>query len=167
MQVENEGQIQVIELPESWTERAIQRQPLGLKTMRSFHSNENANVQVRFVYRGHPESDETGERFRLCLSTAPHRLDKSEINSLGNVLGELAEPSQFNLTSAQTMDLGGKRVLWAEGHWLSSPYWTGVVFINADGTGRVIQEVACFSALDTYESMRAAFQKILNSIRWK
>lgn len=167
MRIENEGQIRSIELPNGWTERQIERQPLVSQTMRSFHSGESDAAQIRFVYRGHAESGELGNRFRSCLSAPAHALDKSEINSLAEVLAEVGEPAEFNVIGAQTMDLQNKRVLWVEGTWVDSPYWTGTLFIDADGTGRMIQEICCFAELKSYESMAAVFQNILASLTWK
>jgi hypothetical protein len=167
MKIENEGRIGTIELPGEWHERDVQRQPLGLKQMRTFHSVENKNVQVRFIYRGHAESEETGRGLRACLSSPPRALDSADINSLAPILGDLAEPAEFNIVGAQTMDLAGRRVLWVEGRWLDSPYWSGTVFIDADGTGCVIQQVECFAELSMYEHASPAFQQILRSIQWK
>jgi hypothetical protein len=167
MKIEHEGQINQIELPGVWHERDIQRQPLGLKQMRSFHSADNKNVQVRFIYRGHAESEETGREFQACLSAAPRALDSEEINSLAPILGDLAEPGEFDIVGAQTMDLAGRRVLWIEGRWVDAPYWSGTVFIDADGTGRVVQQVECFAELATYDVVSPTFQQILRSIQWK
>lgn len=167
MIVENEGQIRVIELPGNWQERVVQKQPLQLKQMRSFHRVDNANVQVRFVYRGHAESESVGREFQACLSGAPRALDTDQINSLAPVVGAIAHPDEFRISSAQTMDLSNRRVLWVEGRWLDSPFWSGNVFIDADGTGQVIQQVECFADLSAYEAEGAVFQHILRSIQWR
>lgn len=167
MIVENEGQVRQMELPGQWIERQVQKQPLQVKQMRSFHRVDNANVQVRFVYRGHAESVETARGFQECLSRHPGVLDCTEINSLAAVIGELADPDEFRISTAQTMDLGNRRVLWVEGRWLDSPYWSGNVFLDADGTGRAIQQVECFAELSVYDAEGPLFQEILRSIRWK
>jgi hypothetical protein len=65
------------------------------------------------------------------------------------------------------MDLGTRRVLWVEGRWLDSPYWSGNVFIDADGTGRTIQQLECFAELSAYDTEGPTFQHILRSIQWK
>lgn len=160
------GLIASIELPAGWTERRIERRPLVAKTIRSFHNDSDPNIQLRLVYRGYAESEQVGEVFQACLQRPTHQLDEEELEQLRRVLSELAEPSEFTISRAETRELKSRQVLWVEGTYVESPYWLGAAFIPVNSAGRVIEEIACFCEHDHIADWRPKFEAILNTIVW-
>lgn len=82
------------------------------------------------------------------------------------MLRNLAEESEFQIEKAETRDLNGKTILWVEGRWKDAPYRNATIFVNADGSGRVVQEVSCFAAEQEYQEYAPVFEHILGSLEW-
>jgi hypothetical protein len=165
MKIRNHGQIDSLEVPEHWEEAALSREPLDTHSVRMFHPADDEKVQLRLIYRGRPESEEDGRRFAYCLDLPPHALSGAELDDLVSVFREQGE-LEFQISAAQTMILNGRTVLWVEGSWRDDVYWCGTVYIDADGTGRVVQEVTCFAPIGSLDSQRETFKRIFESIVW-
>lgn len=165
MQIQNHGQIDRLEIPEDWLEAALSQEPLDTHSVRMFHPSNDAKVQLRLIYRGRPESEQDGQRFLECLNLQPHPLSGSEIEDLVAILREQGQ-LEFDIMGAETMTLNGKIILWVEGRWKDDPYWCGTIYIDADGTGRIVQEVTCFAPISSVDRQRQMFKRIIESIVW-
>jgi hypothetical protein len=83
------------------------------------------------------------------------------------MLRERANPEVFHILSARTQDLNGKRVLLLEGRYTEIQKDLYEVFIDADGTGRVVQEVYFLAPKIEYLHYLKAVKIAFSSIEWK
>jgi len=169
MNIINHGQIENIAIPAGWVEGPVTEfQGIGTRSLREFHPPEAPNAQLCLFYRGLPVSADSGELFREILSEPDHQLSSDEVYSLGEILRERADPNVFDLVSPpRTSTVGGKRVLLIEGVYKATDQYLQEMFINADGSGRVVQEIYFIAPQDDYCVHAAAAQEACNSIRWK
>lgn len=164
--VEKQGQVRSIRIPDDWTERAPLRESLVSPVIRTFEAPGKSSVQIRLGYRGRPESQSAGQAFLSCLKEPAHALSGTELASLSAILRDMGDALQFEINSAQTVDINRKRALWVEGRWKGEPFWSGTLFFDADAEGRVVQEVTCFCDVSEHESFSPIFKDVLHSIQW-
>jgi len=169
MDIVNHGQIERIAIPERWVEGPpTEFQGIGTRSLREFHPPESPNAQLCLFYRGLPVSDEAGELFRSVLSEPDHQLSAEEVDAIREILRERGDPKVFDLVSPpRTLTIGGKRVLMLEGVYKATNKYLQEIFINADGSGRVVQEIYFIAPQDDYCVHAVAAQGACNSIQWK
>jgi len=169
MNISNHGQIENIAIPEGWVEGPVTEfQGIGTRSLREFHPPEAPDAQLCLFYRGLPVSAEGGELFREVLSEPDHQLSNDEVIALGEILRERADANVFELVNPpRTSTMSGKRVLLIEGLYKATNKYLQEMFINADGSGRVVQEIYFIAPQDDYCLHAVAAQEACNSIRWK
>ncbi len=169
MEIVNHGQIEKMVVPEGWVEGPRpEYQGIGTRSLREFHPADAPDTQLCLFYRGLPVSDDTGEAFRSILNEPDHELSQEEVEWLKEILRERADPNVFELVSPpRTTFIGGKRVLTLEGFYRGTNKYLQEIFVNADGSGRVVQEIYFIAPQDDYSVHAAAAQQAFNSIAWK
>ncbi len=135
--IKDVGQIDSISLPTGWAESAIQTGAAPGSSYREIASKDNPDARIAFFYRGHKLASADGAQFHSCLKDPAHTLSATELQSLSAVLRDRI-PGGFTVSNAATLDLQGKRVLQVEGQYSQSKQQTKAIFIDADGTGRVV-----------------------------
>ncbi|MCA9802457.1 MAG: hypothetical protein KC777_10855 [Cyanobacteria bacterium HKST-UBA02] len=101
---------------------------------------------------------------------ADHRINSSgrdEFQSLGEILRGKEKDELFQLDSASTETINGKRVLMLEGRYKSNDLRTMSMLIDSDGTGEAVQEVALVSPPDRFAALKGTTREMFDSIKWK
>lgn len=155
-----------MQLPPGWIEGEARQEPMSARSTRSFHPPGNDKLQLRVSYRGRPFDETFGAAFCNCLLRPPHNLTPDEQRQLLPLLSEFADERWFALSGIVTIDLGEKRVLWAEGQYKHDPYWSAAIFIDCADDGRVIQQISCVCETSNETLTRQLFAQILNTIEW-
>jgi hypothetical protein len=141
----------------------------GNDSFQEYHSGADPNVKVYFEYRGHRMSQDSSDKFHQLLGAPAHNLPQAELNQLGEVIQDKGQSGSFQISTAKTQDINGKRVLMVEGDYVNQnpPLRARSLYIDSDGTGSAVQEV-------TFQAPTASFNKnvvqgtrSLGSINWK
>ncbi|HEY9871588.1 MAG TPA: hypothetical protein V6D08_20695 [Candidatus Obscuribacterales bacterium] len=168
--IENHGQIEAMAFPDGWVAGKPQANPgIGTRSYREVYRKDHPDTAVSFFYRGLPVSNEAALSFRDVLSKAPHELTEQEKKSLADVLSTKTPVAsdQFAMSSCRTEDLNGKKVLVVEGQYTQSGDKIHAVYVDADGSGRFVQEIFYQSAKDQYDTYWKGAQSAFKSIDWK
>jgi hypothetical protein len=163
--VQDQGVIKNMSIPEGWVEGASESFS-DTSELRFFHPPDNLDAKLCFFYRGLPIETESGQRFVQVLSAAPHKLTPEEIESLYYTLGESGNNLAFELSAAHTEDFNGKRVLIVQGNWHKSNLHSYDMFIDVDGTGRVIQEVYYLASHAIFDQFFADVKICFSTLIW-
>jgi hypothetical protein len=163
------GQIAHMVFPEGWVEGPPYRFEggIGTRSFREFHPIEDPKAMLCFYYRGLPVNAALGERFHSVLEQEPHVLSDEEYSSLREILRDKHNPEDFTLISAQVEDFNGKRVLTVFGRYNKIQEDIYEIFIDADRTGRVVQEVYFQAPVDSYMKYLQDAINAMKSIEWK
>jgi len=168
MKLEEEGQIASIELPDGWIEEAEEPSMFsGGRHSRTFSSPNNSEVRFTFFYRGYPVSEADAEKFSEALGKPPHMVLSAEFHSLSEILGNLSDQDVFKPLISKTDVLNGKTVLVVEGEWLLADQYCQQIFINADGSGTVVQEIFFQAPKLEYARHMKMMKQIFSAINWK
>lgn len=152
-------------VPEGWIEAEQPSNP-GPRSLRRFHPDHQEDTSLGLFYRGHPVSTEAGKHFHQILGLPAHVLNAQETLSLEQVLNFIADPEVFELRSAQTMELNGRTVLRVRGLWKEGELESLGFFIDADGTGEVVQQIFFEAPKLTFQHHKEAAMAALKSIEW-
>jgi hypothetical protein len=147
-------------------EREAVSEPLSPFRARRFQPPNAPNIQLQFISPGQRLIEQTAENVRAVLEKPPHRLEEAERRLLLPVLRDLADQASFNLESAQTWDLNGRRVLCVEGRWLLDPFRSMTLFVDIDGSAEAFEEIVCVAPADEFEPRRHMFEQILQTVEW-
>ncbi len=164
------GQIIKMVFPEGWVEGPREKNPgIGARSFREVHPEASPKTMLCFFYRGLPISDNGAANFRSVLEKPPHELTADEIKSLKEVLKMKTpiESAQFQIASARTEVLNGKKVLIVEGSYPEAGEQIYEIYIDADGSGEVIQEIYFQAPQADYEQYLPAAQEAIRSIVWR
>ncbi len=168
--VENHGQIDSMSFPEGWVAGKPQENPgIGTRSYREVYRQDHPDTVVGFFYRGLPIGDEAALNFRDLLSKPSHTLSEQEKQSIREVLATKTPvgSDQFAFSTARVEDLNGKKVLVVEGQYTKSGDKIRAVYVDADGSGRVVQEIYYQSPKDEYDVYWKEAQRAFQSIDWK
>jgi len=88
-------------------------------------------------------------------------------SALSKVLRGKEDPQQFKMIAARTEDFNGKRVLVVEGRDTKSEDDIYAILVDADGSGRVIQEIYYQAPNEIYPKYLREAKSALKSIQWK
>ncbi len=167
-QLLNHGQIASMTLPAGWVEGTDKTYTgAGTRSFRQFHSADFPDAKLCFFYRGLPVRKESAESFREILDRPPHELEVSETNSIAEVLRDRGNHDQFYIRDIRTEDINGKRVLVVEGTHEKIQQDSYALYIDADGTGRFVQEIYYLAPFIDYVSFKPEADESINSIAWK
>lgn len=161
------GQIDSMNVPVNWLERPPVRLQSGAGLI-EYHAPNDSDVRLNSYYRGNRISDEGAKAFKKCLADPTHEIAKGseELASLAEVLD--GKTRNFNVSKAFTDELNGKKVLIVEGSYKDAEHTTSrTVFIDSDGSGSAIQELAYSAPGASYNAHLPEAEKSIKSIKWK
>jgi len=165
--VEDHGQVQKFTLPPTWREENVKpRSSFDIVTLRKFCPPESSDVQLCFYYRGMPMGEPAAGKFQLVLSGEPRLLAGVDIRTAEGALGSLANPEEFEIASAETQNLNGRRVMRLTGRWLQIQYDTIHILLDADGSGTQVQEIYYAAPSNFYDRYLPEIMQSLQSIVW-
>lgn len=165
--VEDIGQIRQISLPENFVEGQRQDNVEGDSSLRRFYSPADSEVRICFFYRGYGINQLTAEQFKKTLGLPPHALSKEELARLGDLFGDKSNPQMFLQAGARTESLSGMPILILEGTYQPIVERNCTIFLDADGSGRFVQEIFFQAPADRYSPNFQLFSQALTSIVWK
>ena len=169
-EIVNHGQIDRMTFPEGWVAgEPVPNPGIGSRSFRDVHRADQPEVSVCFFYRGLPVSDGAANYFHAVLQAAPHKLTEAELESVQEILRFKTpfKSEQFLMSSARTEDINGKRVLIVEGSYAASSDRIYEIYVDADGTGRVVQEIYYQAPENSYDRHAKDVMNIVQSIKWK
>jgi hypothetical protein len=159
------GQIQAMPVPKGWERRPEVQLPAGAG-LTEYHPPGHDNIRLNSFYRGSKVSEHAAQAFKECLSKPAHQLQDGEIKYLHEVLRDKAQ--DFNIFFASTEDLNGKRVLRVEGSYKDDAHTSSqTVYVDADGSGSVVQEISYTASGKDYSAHLVEAQKAMKGIVWK
>lgn len=164
--VANHGQIGSMSLPKEWKELTRNADDETLASAKEFSPKGAPDVKMCLYFRGYPTSEEAGKNFKDVLSHPAHNLNAEEIGKLGETLDVLANKDAFDISSAKTEDIRGRRVLNVSGTFKESGKQYQGIFIDADGTGSAVQEVYV-EGKESFKDYAPQARKSIESLRWK
>jgi hypothetical protein len=167
VKVEDRGQIKEMTLPAGWEEGPSTSGGIGTRSFREVHPAEFPDAKLCFYYRGLPTSDAAGAAFKAVLDQPPHILSSKEISSLGEILRGKDDPNTFSPLMIKTEDVNGKRVLTVNGRINEKQDDLKEILVDADGTGKVVQEIYFQAPKELYTRYMKAAQDSMKTIEWK
>ncbi|HEY9871099.1 MAG TPA: hypothetical protein V6D08_18175 [Candidatus Obscuribacterales bacterium] len=164
----NHGQIASMDMPPGWIETAAKQYTgAGAQSFRKFHPPDRPDAKLCFFYRGAPVSASSARALREVLAKPAHDLDPSEFSSLAEVLRDRSDPEQFHVRDIRTEDLKGRRLLVIEGSYERIEQDTYALLIDADGSGRFVQEIYFMAPFIDYVTCKMDVEEAVKSIVWK
>lgn len=162
--IHDQGLIKFMNIPNGWIEFNVET--FDTSQLRFFHPPDSLDAKLCYFYRGLPTETAAGQKFVELLSQSPHTLTEAEIESLNATLGESANYLAFDLTAAWTDLLNERSVMIVEGNWSRTNLRSYDVFVDVDGTGRIIQEVYYLAPPALYQQFIDEVKKCLSTIIW-
>jgi hypothetical protein len=159
------GQVADMKLPPGFVSGKENAGPNAF--FKEFHSGSDPDVKVYFEYRGHRMSPDGSTKFHDILAQPAHNLAQKELDQLSEVLQTKAQASDFQISTAKTQDINGKRVLLVEGDFLKYGLRARTLYVDSDGTGSAVQEVTFQAPTDRFNKNTVKGTQSLNSITWK
>ncbi len=166
-EIRNQGQIAKMTLPTNWSEDIHCSAQESIATLRSFSPEGEDTEKICFYYRGAPIGMTEGQDFNTILNTPSHALADEEIEAMGNVIRKLSNHNLFEMYSAETLDINGRRLLCVSGQWKDSQSITRHFFINCDDSGRIIQEVFFLAPCEKFLNTLPIFLACLQTVEWE
>jgi len=169
-EIVNHGQIDRMTFPQGWVAGEPAPNPgIGSRSFREVYRSDDRDSSMCFFYRGLPVNDQAAQTFRAVLSVPAHELTQAEIEPLSEILRfkTPVKSEQFTMTSARTEDLNGKLVLIVEGRYTGGAEQIYEIYVDADGSGRFVQEIYFQAPKEQYERHFKEASDAINSIRWK
>lgn len=168
----SQGQVAEMLLPPNWTEGRHQGAVSGTSSYRDFSPPGERDVKICFFYRGRRMSQDASQAFSNLLKEPAHLLKEDEAKALFNpplkeILRDKAIPDGFNLESAKTEVVNGKKVLIIEGFFPGIQERTRAMYIDSDGTGSAVQEVYYQAPKDKFMKHQPNANAAFKSIKWK
>lgn len=168
VEIENHGQIRSMSFPDGWQTKEVESfEATPTKSWMEVFAKADPRASICFYYRGAPESYSVGMSFKSILEQPPHTLLPRELKVLSTVLRGKDDPKAFSIITARTADYNDKRVLIIEGRVISSQEDIYALIVDADGSGRVIQEVYYQAPKEVYLKFLRDARSALKSIKWK
>ena len=165
--VEDIGQIRKIRLPDGFVESSRQDNVEGDSSLRTYCLADDTNVRLCFFYRGYGINQPTADQFRKSLEPPVHLLAKNELSTLSDLLGDKSNARVFSIAGARTETICGMPILIVEGTYHPFDERNCTIYLDADGSGRFVQEIFFQAPIDRYLSCFPHFSDALASIEWK
>lgn len=170
--LKDEGQVKTLTLPANWTEEPEPPETedelvIHGPQCKSFVLKTNLEVKLSFFFRGFPVSKSTGEAFHNILAAGPHDLNADELESIAMIVREASEPEYFDLSTLRVDALKDRIVLVVEGFAKEQERYDLGIYIDADGTGSIVQEIHYSAPPQVYGNHRAEVMSILNTLEWR
>lgn len=168
LQVFDRGQIASMSLLPDFVKGKTIGGTYANNSFQEYHLKSNANVKIYFEYRGSRMGDESAKAFKDILAKPPHMLSTQELEGLHQVLGtNRSNGDNFEISSAKTEDLLGKRVVLIEGYYPKHGLSARTIFVDTDGTGSAVQEITFQAPKAEFIKNSASSLKAFESIKWK
>lgn len=166
MKIGEHGRIMSMSIPEGWQEIGQTQDWQEFRSIRKFQPVDDAKTMLCVYYRGRRNTTISGRMFANVLRSPCHNLTADEISSLTEVLENLADSESFRMDSCFTVDLNGMTILRVEGLWIKSNQYTCEIFVCADLSGEVVQEIYFTSDEFKFDNFIEEFESSLRSIEW-
>ncbi len=163
----NEGQISSMPIPAGWSKSSVDQHPTTTSNYVEYHQDKTSEARLGTYYRGHRISETAAKNFSKILKAATHTLDENEFLSLAEVLRDKSNASDFETTNKATIDIHGKRVLLIEGRFKEIKQKAYAIYVDAENTGEVIQEIFYQAPDSVFNSYKKAAEDSIKSITWK
>lgn len=167
LELTDRGQINQMRLPHGWVEGNSDSAIAGNGTYLEYHPTANDNVNINFFFRGRAASPAASEKFHSLMEQTPHLLKPEELKGLKEILRDKADEDQFSVLSARTKVWNGKNVLVVEGRYRKLQEDTLAIYVDADGTGKFVQEIYYQAPKAEYNLYLKQAKNSLESIEWK
>jgi len=169
-EIVDDGQVDSMLFPKGWVAGEPAENPgIGSRWFREVYRQDSPDTSICFFYRGLPVADGPAAAFKAVLDGPPHTLSESELQSLPRILEHKTplDSELFKLSSARTEEWNGKMVLIVEGQYTESDDQIFEIYVDADGSGRFVQEIFYQAPSEQFRQFRAEAQKALQSVKWK
>lgn len=167
MSVVNCGQIEEINMPTDWQAGVQHEGTVGNSFYWEFHPEEVPEVRIEFFYRGTSLTDLEAGKFKELLNKSDSAGFSTTACTLRELFGDMLDNSVFELSEIQRAQLNGRPVLAVEGRYKEIDCRVLNIFLDADGSGKFVQEVVFRAPTDLYDSYVGTARKAIRSIRWK
>ncbi len=162
----SEGSVALMRVPEGWkTVGGDDQLPLGVRSL-GCRPGDNDRVEVNIFNSGTKLTKNTADAFRQILQAGPHSLSDSEIEKLGDLMGQTGPQNpDFKMTSARTLDLHGKKVVAVEGRFQKWNVDTTMIFASRDDNST--QQISYTAPSSVYDKYLPDARRSIDSIVWK
>jgi hypothetical protein len=159
------GAIDTITLPPGWIREKDVTQ-LSSRRIDIFHLEDNKNVELVSEYRDLDLPRDVANAFQDTLYSKFHDLTAREIQTLDDVLEELAKPDWFEIKAAYVNYLNNRRVLHVDGIWQGSDMPSTSVFADVGGKGRRLHVLRITAPEAVFPELTSQIAAIFTSIIW-
>jgi hypothetical protein len=166
LELNDHGQIKKLVLPKGWSETNLERKNGHAFSLREFSPQTDTEVRLCLYYRGAPFQDQTGTSFKSILKEPAHSLSAKEVRNLADILEDVCDPGSFKPLAIHTQELNGKPVLLVEGRWLKQEWDTYSLYVSADDTGCVVQQIYLLAPTSSFPKYINEIKERLRRIEW-
>jgi tetratricopeptide (TPR) repeat protein len=166
VRIQDQGEIRSIDLPDGWVEVSQNSEPLASWVVRTFRAPDTTDVLVRLIRRFRRLPPSVVATLRSHLERPGRVLTLSEIDALVPLIGNLADPASFTISSVQARDLHGRRGIWVEGAYRGQPLSAAVLYIASGDAGDSIEELWWIASHEQLARYATVFPAVVQSIRW-
>ncbi|MBX9771317.1 MAG: hypothetical protein K2X29_08090 [Candidatus Obscuribacterales bacterium] len=166
MEITDQGLFKRIALPDGWLVKDPDEAENFGSQMLEFYLPDDHSVSLSFYYQGRPAGSMLADALRSLLNKPPHQLSTDEADSIALILRNVADPDEFETVSMHTEDLNGRRILVADGNWKKISLKARHLFIDADGDGRIVQEIYFLAPKSKFDQYYPVVMDTFNSVEW-
>lgn len=162
------GQIAKMSLPNGFEhgESKERTEASGL-SYDEYHPAGKPDAMLCFLYRGKKVNDAAADSFKQVLEQPPHSLSHAELSTLKEIVKDKANPGDFNVLSARTEDIQGKRVLLIEGRYKANQEDSLSMYVDACGDGKSVQEIFFQAPKHDYSQLIKSVRNSFKTIEWQ
>ena len=165
-EIVNYGQIGSMPMPAGWVESERRENVTGNSSLRKFCPVDDERAGLYFYYRGYGLGPSAAGTFAGILHAGPHHLDSAEVLCLGTVIREKANAQDYTVFTALVTSLSGRDVLVVEGGDNRFDESAFSIYIDADGSGRFVQEISFQAPTLQYHQYVQCFKDCLQKLVW-
>lgn len=159
------GEVKSVSIPSGWTE--LKPHEFGERIVRVWQYEKEPRVRFVSYQRNGELSLNGASAFNRVLYNEFHTLNRPELSTLEELLEATAKADVFEVLAAYTKYLNNKRILRIDGTWLRDDVSSIAIWVDADGKGRKVQQLAFLAPKGFFDAYFAEAQAIFESIRWK
>lgn len=163
----NQGQIVRLELPSGWVKSPDKHTLPATANFVEFHNLKNPEAKICTYFRGHRISPSAGANFKKQMAAPAHKFSQEEYLELGEVVRDKAKDKDFEVKRHESIVLNGKTVLLVEGTYREIKQKAYAIFIDAEGSGEVVQELFYQAPEGIYGSHLKEAEESFKKIEWK
>lgn len=167
IQLENFGPVKELQIPENWIQENTKRNQNALKSFIKYHHPHDTNIQICVHYKGLPVSDNSALLFSKVLESDIENLTTSNLDSLQEILGNLAISQEFKTEESKLVSKNGKRLLQVDGSWVNLSLKSRSYFIDAREDGSIVYELYFASPTEKFDEYWAEVDRSIQSVVWQ